>query len=146
MVDSSKKMPASTEFQVIWSLYKEHKKATGERNTHLLADLMEAEGGFYLNKEIWRELIQILREYGNFEYANNKLAHKKREREWIFWRYFQYHNKRGHTSTEAKEMIAKEFNFSFDKVDKVIQRHWDKKLKQDSEKWEKLWKELQDKQ
>ena len=62
---------SQTESEVMWQLYKDMKKTTGERNTLLLVDMMEAKEGFYMTKEIWDKL---LTENGNtFIIAQNIL-------------------------------------------------------------------------
>ena len=47
----SKSETSQADFEVMWQLYKDMKKSTGERNTLLLVDMMEADEGFYMTKE-----------------------------------------------------------------------------------------------
>ena len=54
---------SQAEFEVMWQLYKDMKKTTGERNTLLLVDMMEADGGFFMTKEIWKEFKEIFKDY-----------------------------------------------------------------------------------
>lgn len=56
---------SQTESEVMWQLYKDMKKTTGERNTLLLVDMMEAKEGFYMTKEIWDKFKEILKDYSN---------------------------------------------------------------------------------
>ena len=46
---------------------------------------------------------------------------------------------------EAKQSIADEFGWSFDRVDKVINRKWNKVFAEQSEQYEATWQSLQDK-
>ena len=48
----SKSETSQADFEVMWQLYKDMKKSTGERNTLVLVDMMEADEGFYMTKEI----------------------------------------------------------------------------------------------
>ena len=63
----------------------------------------------------------------------------------MFWRYFQHHVKDGLGVGETKQRIADEFGWTFDRVDKVINRKWDKVFAEKSEQYEATWKSLQDK-
>ena len=56
---------SQTESEIMWQLYKDMKKTTGERNTLLLVDMMEAKEGFYMTKEIWDKFKEILKDYSN---------------------------------------------------------------------------------
>ena len=48
----SKSESSQADFEVMLRLYKDIKKSTGERNTLLLVDMMEADEGFYMTIEI----------------------------------------------------------------------------------------------
>ena len=61
----SKSETSQADFEVMWQLYKDMKKSTGERNTLLLVDMMEADEGFYMTKEIWNEFKEIFIDYSN---------------------------------------------------------------------------------
>ena len=50
---------SEADFMVMWQLYKDMKKSTGERNTLLLVDMMDSNAGFYMTKEIWGEFEEI---------------------------------------------------------------------------------------
>jgi hypothetical protein len=136
---------SKVEFEAMWQLYKDNKKKTGERNTLLLVDMMEANESFYMTKEIWNEFKEIFKDYSHFQYRANKSKQKQRDESWIFWKYFHKHIKEGKGVTQAKQEIADEFNWSFDRVDKVILRKWDEAYAENQDKWVKLFKELQDK-
>ena len=136
---------SQVDFQVMWELYKGTKKKTGERKTLLLVDMMEADEGCYMTKEIWNEFKEIFIDYSNFQYGADKSKQKERDESWMFWRYFQKHIKEGKGVTQAKQEIADEFNWSFDRVHQVIQRKWGEAYAENQDKWEKLFKELQDK-
>ena len=136
---------SKVEFEAMWQLYKDNKKKTGERNTLLLVDMMEANESFYMTKEIWNEFKEIFKDYSHFQYRANKSKQKQRDESWIFWKYFHKHIKEGKGVTQAKQEIADYFNWSFDRVDKVILRKWDEAYAENQDKWVKLFKELQDK-
>ena len=136
---------SKVEFEAMWQLYKDNKKKTGERNTLLLVDMMEADEGFYMTKEIWNEFKEIFIDYSKFQYGADISKQKERDESWMFWRYFQKHIKEGKGVTQAKQEIADYFNWSFDRVDKVILRKWDEAYAENQDKWVKLFKELQDK-
>lgn len=86
---------SEADFMVMWQLYKDIKKRTKERNTLLLVDMMTADAGFYMTKEIWDEFKEIFRDYSKFQYEANKTKQKERDESWMFWRYFQHHIKGG---------------------------------------------------
>ena len=46
---------SESDFMVMWQLYKDIKKRTKERNTLLLVDMMTADAGLYMTKEIFRD-------------------------------------------------------------------------------------------
>lgn len=129
---------SQSDFEAMWQLYKHMKKRTGERNTLLLVDMMEANEGFYMTKEIFKD-------YSNYQYKANPAKQKERDESWIFWRYFQHHVKGVMGIGEAKQSIADEFGWSFDRVDKVINRKWNKVFAEQSEQYEATWQSLQDK-
>ena len=91
----SKSETSQADFEVMWQLYKDMKKSTGERNTLLLVDMMEADEGFYMTKEIWKEFKEIFQDYSKYQYQANPRQQKERDESWIFWRYFQKHIKGG---------------------------------------------------
>ena len=82
---------SKVEFEAMWQLYKDNKKKTGERNTLLLVDMMEANESFYMTKEIWNEFKEIFKDYSHFQYRANKSKQKQRDESWIFWKYFHKH-------------------------------------------------------
>lgn len=53
---------SQSDFEAMWQLYKHMKKRTGERNTLLLVDMMEANDGFFMTKEIWDEFKEIFKD------------------------------------------------------------------------------------
>ena len=136
---------SQAEFEVMWQLYKDMKKITGERNTLLLVDMMEADEGFYMTKEIWDEFKEIFKDYSNYQYEANPRKQKKRDESWIFWRYFQHHVKDGLKAGEAKQAITDEFDWTFDRVDQVIKRKWKNNYAKMRENYERDWNSLRDK-
>ena len=84
---------SQADFKVLWQLYKDMKKSTGKRNTLLLVDMMEAQEGLFMTKQIWREFKEIFLEHVKIQYEANPRKQKERDESWIFWRYFQYHLK-----------------------------------------------------
>lgn len=136
---------SQSDFEAMWQFYKYTKNKYKERNTLLLVDMMEADGDFYMTKEIWKEFKEILRDYCNYQYEANPKKQKQRDESWMFWRYFQHHIKRGLGIGEAKQRIADEFGWTFDRVDKVINRKWDKVFAEHGEQYEATWQSLQDK-
>ena len=46
---------SESDFMVMWQLYKDIKKRTKQRNTLLLVDMMTADAGLYMTKEIFRD-------------------------------------------------------------------------------------------
>ena len=128
------------EFFALWELYKLHKKE-GKQNAALLADIMESDANFYMTKEIWRELITILREFDKFQRQENQTATRAAEESWIFWGH--YRNLRdGLGVTASKHSIAAHYGYSFDRVDKVIQRKYDAALEEKQEQFDQLYNEL----
>ena len=136
---------SEADFVVMWQLYKDMKKSTGERNTLLLVDMMDSNAGFYMTKEIWDEFKEIFKDYSNFQYEANKTKQKERDESWMFWRYFQHHVKDGFGVVETKQRIADEFGWTFDRVDKAINRKWAKVFAERGKQYEATWKSLQDK-
>ena len=123
---------SKADFDVMWQLYKDLKKSSGERNTDLLVDMMEAKEGFHMDKEIWNEFIAIMRDYSKLQYQTSPSKYTAREHSWICYRYNQYRNEQSMAVGEAKQKIADEFGFSFDKVHKVIRdkfKDYSEKLK-----------------
>ena len=135
--------PDSATYQehlVLWNLYKISKK-NGYRNTTLLADMMASDADFFMTKEIWDELISILREFDKFQQNEDKKRTLDTERGWFFWDH--YRNLRdGLGVTESKQSIADCHGVSFDKVDKVIQRHYNLALEDKEPEFRKLYDEL----
>ena len=115
---------SQAEFEVMWQLYKEMQKCTGERNTLLLVDMMNAQEGFYVTKEIWRKFKKIFVAQANYQYDANPSKQKERDESWIFWRYFQYQVKVGMLIGDAKQNIAAEIYWPFGRGHKVIERKW----------------------
>lgn len=76
---------SQSDFEAMWQLYKHMKKRTGERNTLLLVDMMEANDGFFMTKEIWDEFKEIFKDYSNYQYKANPAKQKERDESWIFW-------------------------------------------------------------
>ena len=141
----SKSETSQADFEVMWQLYKDMKKSTGERNTLLLVDMMEADEGFYMTKEIWNEFKEIFIDYSNYQYEAKPRKQKERDESLIFWRYFQHHVKGPMGVGEAKQAIADEFGWSFDRVDKVIKRKWKDTYSKKREYYENAWSSLKDK-
>jgi hypothetical protein len=131
------------ELLVLWDLYKISKK-NGYRNAALLADMMASDADFFMTKEIWDELISILREFDKFQDNEDITATKRREEDWFFWHH--YKNLRdGCSKKVSKELIGAQFGVSFDRVDKAIQRKYAKVLKDKEAEFEKLYNELRTK-
>lgn len=133
------------DFQAMWQFYKKIKSATKERNTLLLVDMMEANEGFYMTKEIWSEFKEIFKDYSKYQYDVNPSKQKERDESWMFWRYFQHYIKGGMGTVKAKQAIADEFGWTFDRVDKVINRKWDNEYAENRDSYEASWQSLQDK-
>ena len=77
------KGPMHEEFLAYWDLYKISKK-NGSKNTALLADMMASDSDFFMTKEIWDELISILREFDKFQQNEDKKQTLDTERGWFF--------------------------------------------------------------
>ena len=136
---------SQSDFEAMWEFYKHMKKRTGERNTLLLVDMMEADEGFYMTKEIWNEFKEIFKDYRSYQYKANPAKQKERDESWIFWRYFQHHVKGGMGIVEAKQTIADEFGWTYDRVHKVISRKWKANYAENREQFEANWRSLKDK-
>ena len=128
------------ELLVLWDLYKISKK-NGYRNAALLADMMASDADFFMTKEIWDELISILREFDKFQQNEDKKQTLDTERGWFFWDHYRnLHD--GFGVTESKQSIADYYGVSFDKVHQVIQRHYKLALEDKEPEFQKLYGEL----
>ncbi|PXW70484.1 hypothetical protein C7964_102374 [Loktanella sp. PT4BL] len=134
---------AREEFLALWELYKISKK-NGRKNAAMLADMMASNAEFFMTKEIWQELISILREFDKFQDGENKTTTKRREEGWFFWHH--YRNLRdGYGKTESKELIGAQFGVSFDRVHKVIERKYATVLIDREAEFNQLYNELNSK-
>jgi len=128
------------EFLAIWDLYKISKR-NGNRNAALLADMMASDADFFMTKEIWDELISILREFDKLQRNENKKQTLDTERGWFFWDH--YRNLRdGLGVTESKQSIADYHGVSFDKVHQVIQGYYKMALEDKEPEFRNLYDEL----
>ena len=128
------------EFAALWELYKIYKKK-GVRNAAMLADIMDSDASFYMTKEIWRELIEILREFDKFQRQEKPTETRAAEESWIFWDH--YRNLRdGLGVTESKQSIAAYYGYSFARVDKVIQRKYVATLEEKQEQFDSAYDDL----
>ena len=107
------------------------------KNADLLADLLESDAPFFMTPRLRRDLAEIMRDY-------SKLLGQDRdtETEWVCW----YHNqnlRNGSKVGESKLKLAKFYNYSFDKIDKTIQRKYADVKKFNEKRREDVYDSLQ---
>jgi len=126
------------EFNAWEEMYFLGKKGKGKfKNADLLADLLESDAPFFMTPRLRRDLAEIMRDYSELLGQD-----RDTETEWVCW----YHNqnlRNGSKVGESKLKLAKFYNYSFDKIDKVIQRKYADVKKLDEKRREDVYDSLQ---